>query len=931
MPTVTVYAGAADGQISNSGGTWATVRSASTGTSRDKTSAWVNATQVQNDTGTYYIDRAFFPFDTSVIGSGNTVTAATLNVYAHSKLQSGVSDSLAVVASTQASATDLATSDFGSVGSTNFTDSSPTVSGMSTSAYTSITLNSSGLAAISTTGYTKLAFRSTSDLNNTAPSLGTYSILRLYCSEQTGTSNDAYLSVTYSVPTIRTFTADAVITSPARTFTADGTVVDSTAFTDAFTDTNGTNVQSHSPSAGSWSRWYDGGASQSATIQSNKALGAAGYSVGYRHSDFVYDGEVGATFSISGSHNDGGYALISLRHTGATPGVSSAYRVLFSNGAGGTAGTLYLLKLVSGSDTQLGTYNIGTLSSGSTYPVALRASGSSLTVYLNGTSVITATDSAITNAGYVHFEINRPISNGIVGVDDFRYSVVTTTTRTFTADAVVANAQANRTFTADGIVKVAVTRTFTADGIASAPVTRTFTADGYVNGTSYWSTSSSRSTSGSAVTVFSGGTIGTDSAHYAFPSGATAADGTQYIAARRATSHGSYDGMLVIKKSTDGGATWSSEATILDTAYDERDPSLTILASGRITMCWQRRIQNGISAGNDSFTPLFAYCDGDPTVAANWSSPITVTVGGGSGTGTVSNWSVASNILELANGNLLCATYGTPSYPWVRDRVDISKSTNGGTTWTYLSELEDGIGHGSYGVAEPELVQLANGTVYAIYRTVDLPWEIWARTSTDNGATWSSEFRIAQNSVNRAGICNSPDGDLVVGYAYLNTTVYFETSTNSGTSYGAAVDTTRSANVWVDPYNTRPDPVASSTVSLTYGNENGAQTQSSVYVQKLTSARTSVYVQRTLTATADAAIVSGVVTTRSNTVTADAVVIATAVATTRTFTADAVIVASVTAVTLTRAITADAVVQTEPNPDPNPPAYRLYFDIGPYL
>ena len=158
------------------------------------------------------IMRGYMTFDTSVLGTQAQVINATLSLYtgqdqpASTGLGSG--DSMHVVASTQASNSDLVVADFPAVGSTSFGAKALntwTPSGFSIpGGYNDLALNSSGLAAVSLTGITKLALRMGWDLNNsftgTWASTTESGTVWTSADSGTGTAEDPKLVVTYEVP-----------------------------------------------------------------------------------------------------------------------------------------------------------------------------------------------------------------------------------------------------------------------------------------------------------------------------------------------------------------------------------------------------------------------------------------------------------------------------------------------------------------------------------------------------------------------------------------------------------------------------------------------------------------------------------------------------------------------------------------------------------
>lgn len=218
--TISPFAGAGDGEIEFQDifGTWASVHDAATGDTANSTGTTfrVSAANLVSIAAGFEIVRGFLPFDTSSIPAAATISSASLNGYVTSKSNSDNdgSDFITVVRTTQATHSTLATADYDATGTTEGIDSGQRkdITGVSTSAYLSFTLNSTGLGWIAksgeasncsaTTGITCLGLREGHDLLNDSIVGGAANTNRVTfsTSEETGTSQDPYLSVTYTAP-----------------------------------------------------------------------------------------------------------------------------------------------------------------------------------------------------------------------------------------------------------------------------------------------------------------------------------------------------------------------------------------------------------------------------------------------------------------------------------------------------------------------------------------------------------------------------------------------------------------------------------------------------------------------------------------------------------------------------------------------------------
>jgi len=199
--TTSFYAGAGDGWVRNSGISYTTVRSASTGNSVDYTNTG-NTVWHGKSGSTFYVDRDMFPIDLSSLGT-ISVTAASFSMYNKEKGNSGDTFHARFVKTYQASNTALVTSDYNkwystagatdiAVNSTNFTSGERTV----------FTLNSTGYGWIedASGGWLKVGLMWAEDADGgSLPSAG--NTFRPATSENSGTASDPYLEITYTIVT----------------------------------------------------------------------------------------------------------------------------------------------------------------------------------------------------------------------------------------------------------------------------------------------------------------------------------------------------------------------------------------------------------------------------------------------------------------------------------------------------------------------------------------------------------------------------------------------------------------------------------------------------------------------------------------------------------------------------------------------------------
>jgi hypothetical protein len=220
------YSSASDGYLYSTNATYATAQSgAGLGVGYGGTTT---GTGQYLTSGVYYIYRSHLYTDTSTLGADADITAASLFVYAEQDI-STTDFNLTAVASTASDPLTATVGNWTAIGATSF--GSVSTVGISLTAYTEIVLNASGLANINKTAATQWGLRSDRDISATAPTGWEY--LGFYTSERAGTSQDPYLSVTYTVPTAISVADTCTFTDAIGNITVSFTVADTITATDA--------------------------------------------------------------------------------------------------------------------------------------------------------------------------------------------------------------------------------------------------------------------------------------------------------------------------------------------------------------------------------------------------------------------------------------------------------------------------------------------------------------------------------------------------------------------------------------------------------------------------------------------------------------------------------------------------------------------------
>jgi hypothetical protein len=202
MSTLTVNSNSGgDGTIYGTGATYATAHDATSGTVTKTSATDVIAQNDKVSSTEWYVRRAFYPFDTSALGSSAVITAATFRWYFYNGTNPTTlnpnADSISLVQSSQASGTDLVAADFDNVGTTKGATDILRSTMSASAGYLEMSLNSTGLTWINKTGYTFLCLRSANDIANSAPTGRSFVDGSNFSNSST---NKPELVITYSIP-----------------------------------------------------------------------------------------------------------------------------------------------------------------------------------------------------------------------------------------------------------------------------------------------------------------------------------------------------------------------------------------------------------------------------------------------------------------------------------------------------------------------------------------------------------------------------------------------------------------------------------------------------------------------------------------------------------------------------------------------------------
>ncbi|TDC83385.1 exo-alpha-sialidase [Actinomadura sp. 7K507] len=255
-----------------------------------------------------------------------------------------------------------------------------------------------------------------------------------------------------------------------------------------------------------------------------------------------------------------------------------------------------------------------------------------------------------------------------------------------------------------------------------------------------------------------------------FPNMERLNDGSLVAVAREGAGHTGQDGRLLVLNSDDRGRTWSSPAVVHDSAYDDRDPMITQLESGRLLLSWFQ-IDYSVTPPEPMGTFVRHSDDG----GATWSEPVTVQTSMSGESDIVDTYELGwaashGQIKELPSGELIVPLYGTvPDDRW--QRATVVRSLDGGESWRADTESLIASARNTH-YQEPVLTVLPDGTVHALLRIGTAASTMGAVRSQeswshDGGRTWTppAEIDLVTSSAHTEVLKN---GDVFLAYGDLS-------------------------------------------------------------------------------------------------------------------------------------------------------------------
>jgi hypothetical protein len=234
---------------------------------------------------------------------------------------------------------------------------------------------------------------------------------------------------------------------------------------------------------------------------------------------------------------------------------------------------------------------------------------------------------------------------------------------------------------------------------------------------------------------------------------------------------GNYE--IYYKTSTDNGESWSSDIRLTNGGSNSQYPAVAVNGNN-IHVVWHDNID-----GNREIYYKTSTDNGE-----SWSNDIRLTNGG-------SNyyWPAVA-----VNGNNIHVV-------WTHDYYEIyyKRSTDNGENWSSDVRLTEGDSYSEY----PAVAVNGNNIHVVWYDHRDGNWEIYYKTSTDNGGNWSSDVRLTNDDAYSYWPAVAVNGNNIHVVWHDdrdgNYEVYYKTSTDNGENWGSDIRLTNDGSVSEHP------------------------------------------------------------------------------------------------------------------------------------
>jgi protein-S-isoprenylcysteine O-methyltransferase Ste14 len=231
---------------------------------------------------------------------------------------------------------------------------------------------------------------------------------------------------------------------------------------------------------------------------------------------------------------------------------------------------------------------------------------------------------------------------------------------------------------------------------------------------------------------------------------------------------------IFVKKTADGGATWTGPYRVTNNGGNSRNPALLVDGSGTVYVAWQ----DDMKGNNDIYMKKSS--DG----GATWAGPYRITNNAGNS---------QNPVLAVDNAGAVYVAWQDDLYG--NNDIYVKKTADGGATWAGPYWVTNTTGNSQ----KPVQAVDSTGTVYTAWQgDVNGNNEIFVKKSTDGGATWGAPYRVTNNTGNSRNPVLGADNAGAVYVAWQddlngNNDIYMKKSSDGGATWAGPYRVTSNA------------------------------------------------------------------------------------------------------------------------------------------